>query len=284
MRVVRNSKLTTDRYFPPQSGSPDNLKEGFEIGPGKYKKAGLLETTPESTEADQHELATPSTIHLNEDNVWPPPELYPHGSRQKLEQLYQELQSLSKQLLGLLAVALDQSKHIFEEEGWMDHSISTLRLLHYPPSQPAAKGAKGAKEARNGEEEALPKLCCTPHTDSGILTLLHQDPTGGLEVQNASGNWVPAPYLPGSLVVNIGDLMARVSGGRYVATMHRVRAVASGGGSGGDGMGRFSVPFFFEPGEMCLIRSVVGGEDGGVRYGEHVRAKMNTWVEFQEQK
>lgn len=213
-----------------------------------------------------------------------------HDARKKLEQLYQELQNLSKQLLSLLALALGQSHHVFKDEGWMDHSISTLRLLHYPPlaSQPAEPPTK-VRSGGGGRGQAPPRLCCTPHTDSGILTLLHQDPTGGLEVQNASGNWVPAPYIPGSLVVNIGDLMARVSGGRYVATMHRVRATSDGGtrggeeGGRGDGMGRFSVPFFFEPGEECLIRSVGGGEeDGGVRYGEHVRAKMSTWVEFQE--
>lgn len=154
--------------------------------------------------------------------------------------------------------------------------------------------------------------CCTPHTDSGILTLLHQDPTGGLEVRNnaaaAAGGaaaWIPAPYVPGSLVVNIGDLMARVSGGRYVATLHRVVVLrrrqrpagggeeAGGGGSvpgGGHGRGgglggRLSVPFFFEPGEDCVVRSVEGGGgagDEGVVYGDHVREKMSTWVEFQD--
>lgn len=276
--------LTMNRYFPAQSGSPDNLKEGFEIGPGKYESSDAWRKQPEWVEAGVYERANPSIIQLNEANAWPSPEVYPQDSKKKLEQLYQELQNLSKQLLSLLAIALGQPKHIFQDEGWMKHSISTLRLLHYPPPQP-----EPITEARNADI----KLCCSPHTDSGILTLLHQDPTGGLEVQNASGRWVPAPYLPGSLVVNIGDLMARVSGGRYVATMHRVRASTGGGGGGAggekkDGMGRFSVPFFFEPGEECLIRSVgceeKGVGDEGVRYGEHVKAKMGTWVEFQEKK
>ncbi|KAJ4390883.1 hypothetical protein N0V93_004482 [Gnomoniopsis smithogilvyi] len=247
-------------YFPPQSGNPDNLKEGFEIGPGKHEDSDLLRTT-------QHARVKTPTIQLNEANVWPSPKVFPRKSKKELEQLYRELQTLSRQLLSLLAVALGESEYIFEDEGWMNNSISTLRLLHYPP-QPGAQRARD-----NGV-----KLCCTPHTDSGILTLLHQDPTGGLEVRNARGEWVAAPYLPGSLVVNIGDLMARVSGGRYVATMHRVRA---GGSNKEDGMGRFSVPFFFEPGEDCLIRSVEG-DDEGVRYGEHVRAKMDAWVEFKE--
>ena len=46
-------------------------------------------------------------------------------------------------------------------------------------------------------------------------------------------------------------------------------------------MGRFSVPFFFEPGQKCLIKPVNGDGDVVV-YGEHVRAKMRTWVEFKD--
>lgn len=123
------------------------------------------------------------------------------------------------------------------------------------------------------------KLSCTPHTDSGILTLLHQDATGGLEVLNAAGDWVPAPYIPGSVVVNIGDLMATVSGGRFTATMHRVRAPSVQ--TPNEGFGRFSVPFFFEPGEKCVVEPIDGSQEGVV-YGEHVRKKMLTWVEFQD--
>lgn len=195
-----------------------------------------------------------------------------------MEILHDELQSLSIRLLALLAHALG-SEGFFS--GLSHNSISTLRLLHYPPqsktpSTPPAEETPGDDDVR---------LCCTPHTDSGILTLLHQDATGGLEVRNASGDWVSAPYIPGSIVVNIGDLMARASGGKYVATFHRVRANISqsqDAGSGGDGMGRFSVPFFFEPGEDCVVESIKGDE--GVVYGEHVRAKMSTWVEFQDAK
>lgn len=84
--------------------------------------------------------------------------------------------------------------------------------------------------------------------------------------------------------------MAKVSGGRFVATMHRVRAPATGSCAasvtgqqdGGAQLGRNSVPFFFEPGENCSVRSV-DEDEGFVVYGEHVRAKMKTWVEFQHE-
>jgi isopenicillin N synthase-like dioxygenase len=189
---------------------------------------------------------------------------------------------------------------------YLADSLSTLRLLHYPPCETTATTtpSSSSNDTYSRESTTTPppepsdpvKLSCTPHTDSGILTLLHQDSTGGLEVQDSSGKWVPAPYIPESIVVNIGDLMAKVSGGRFVATMHRVRAPPASTISVDkqpdakmeedvDGsrakFGRFSVPFFFEPGENCVVRAVDDDDTGsGIVYGEHMRAKMKTWVEY----
>jgi isopenicillin N synthase-like dioxygenase len=114
------------------------------------------------------------------------------------------------------------------------------------------------------------------------MTLLHQDSTGGLEVVNAAGEWIPVPYIPGSVVVNIGDLMSRVSSGRYVATLHRVRAGQSTANKGDRSRGRYSVPFFLEPGAGCVVRSV-DNNDKGVVYGKHLLDKLSKWLEFQEE-
>ncbi|KAK4897161.1 hypothetical protein LTR27_005054 [Elasticomyces elasticus] len=246
---VRTNKNTYRGYFPTQPSQLDNLKEGFEVGPSRAPR--------------QAGLARHQRFDLSEPNVWPTD--FGHG-RPQLESLHQQLQSLSSTLLSLLAVGLGKSSDYFAS--YLTDSLSTLRMLHYPPQQ-----------QRTPTTSQDPRLCCTPHTDSGILTLLHQDPTGGLEVLNADGQWISAPYVPGSIVVNIGDLMARVSGGRFVATMHRVRT-SSASVERPDGMGRFSVPFFFEPGEECVVRSVDGGES--IVYGEYVRRKMNTWVEYMD--
>ncbi|KAI9835018.1 MAG: hypothetical protein M1837_003973 [Sclerophora amabilis] len=241
-RTFRKENSNTYRgYFPPQAGS-DNLKEGFEIGP------------PTSLPQQGRSLST--KIDLTEPNVWPSETA---SFRQSSEMLYTELQAISARLLSLVAVSLGKPPMYFSN--YLHDSISTLRYLHYP--------------AMPTDRRQL--LCCTPHTDSGILTLLHQDATGGLEVLNASGEWVPAPYVPGSIVVNIGDLMAKVSGDRFVATRHRVRSSAIG-------KSRYSVPFFFEPGLECVVKSVDApeGQDGGVLYGNHVLEKMSGWVEFQD--
>ena len=144
------------------------------------------------------------------------------AKRAQLEKLYAEMQTLAGWLLGLLALALGMPEDGFAY--MMEGSLSTLRLLHYPPV--GASGGDVDKHDRPHQE-----YCCTPHTDSGILTLLQQDSTGGLEVllpqrneageEDGEGEWIPAPYLEGSIVVNVGDLMARLSGGRFKATVHR---------------------------------------------------------------
>lgn len=240
MHFGGGKKLTEYRYFPPQAGA-DNLKEGFELGTPSTHSSELQ---PEAVK-----------FNLTEPNVFP--SAYP-TFRARCEALHTELQKLSAQLLALLAASLEKSTSFFDN--YLTDSLSTLRLLHYPPV-PATR-----------QQE----LICTPHTDSGILTLLHQDKTGGLEARNSDGEWIPAPYVPGSMVVNIGDLMAKVSGGKWIATFHRVRSARREEGM--EVKGRYSVPFFFEPGLNCVVKSVEGDE---VVYGEHLLEKMKGWVEFQ---
>ncbi|CRG82747.1 putative iron/ascorbate oxidoreductase DDB_G0283291 [Talaromyces islandicus] len=283
-KSFRKENANTYRgYFPTQpEQATDNLKEGFEIG-----SANSVET--------RSNPSRDARLDLSEPNVWPAKDSYP--SRQRLEKFYTELQTLSSRLLSLLAMSLGKPADFFDP--YLTNSLSTLRLLHYPPcgttSIPSNDTYSRDDTTTPPPEPSDPvKLSCTPHTDSGILTLLHQDSTGGLEVQDSSGKWVPAPYIPESIVVNIGDLMAKVSGGRFIATMHRVRAppasttsVEKDGNNKDEDVdgsrtrfGRFSVPFFFEPGENCVVRSVDDETGNGLVYGEHMRAKMKTWVEY----
>ena len=64
-----------------------------------------------------------------------------------------------------------------------------------------------------------------PHTDFGTITLLDRQPgVSGLQVLSADGAWLDAPYLPGSLTINVGDLIARWSGGRWRSNLHRILA------------------------------------------------------------
>ena len=88
-----------------------------------------------------------------------------------------------------------------------DRPLSRGSLQYYPPHPRDAGGDR---------------FGVAPHTDFGILTVLAQDDVGGLEIQRLDGGWVAMPPVPGTLVVNVGDLLDRWSNRRYHSTVHRV--------------------------------------------------------------
>lgn len=85
--------------------------------------------------------------------------------------------------------------------------MSRASFVYYPPQPPEL----GADQFGVG-----------PHTDFGVLTVLAQDHVGGLQVQDANDDWIAAPPIDGTLVVNVGDLLARWTNDEYKSTPHRV--------------------------------------------------------------
>jgi isopenicillin N synthase-like dioxygenase len=121
-----------------------------------------------------------------------------------------------------------------------------LRLLHYPSIAKAIVEQEGHSRIH-------------PHTDFGLCTLLFQDNTGGLEVDPFhTGDFKAAVPVPGTVLINIADLLQRLTNDRCRSTMHRV---VSPNLAGDVLPARFSIPFFIHPDPEAWIEPIVkGGE------------------------
>ncbi len=114
---------------------------------------------------------------------------------------------------------------------WFDRNLTAaptvlFRIFRYPP-RPDPSAPWPANQWSVGE-----------HTDYGLLTILAQDDVGGLEVRGRDG-WVAAPPIPDAFVVNLGDMLERMTAGRYRSTPHRVRNTSA--------RERLSLPLFLDP-------------------------------------
>ncbi|NKC32564.1 isopenicillin N synthase family dioxygenase [Falsiroseomonas selenitidurans] len=164
-----------------------------------------------------------------------PPNQWPEGLpgfRAQMEAYQGAVTSLADRLIRAVALSLDLSESYFSD-GFVAVKPS-IRLLHYPP-QP--------------KDAALDQLGAGAHTDWGALTLLLQDDAGGLEVCNAEGQWIAARPIPGTLVVNLGDMVRRWTNDLYQSTRHRVRSSASG-------RSRYACAAFYSPRRDYVVRCV----------------------------
>ncbi len=126
-------------------------------------------------------------------------------------------------LLGAVAVSLDLPQDFFASR--YRKPLQRTQAIYYPP-QPAEADAE--------------TFGLAAHTDFGCITLLWQDGNGGLQVrERQSGDWIEAPPLPGTLVVNVGDLLGRWSNDRFASTPHRVLNRS--------GRERISIATFYDP-------------------------------------
>jgi isopenicillin N synthase-like dioxygenase len=171
------------------------------------------------------------------------PNLFPDlpGFKEAILKYMEQVTRAGHALLEGVALSLGLEARYFVDRYTADPLI-LFRIFNYP-SQPLPADLKGDEAAIWGVGE---------HTDYGLLTLLHQDSVGGLQVKSANG-WIAAPPIPGTLVCNIGDMLDRMTGGLYKSTPHRVARNTSG-------RDRLSFPLFFDPNFFVQVERIEGLE------------------------
>lgn len=138
---------------------------------------------------------------------------------------------LGHTLMKGIALSLGLNESYFAER-YTNDPLILFRIFNYP-ADPATIEEQGW-----GVGE---------HTDYGLLTILMQDRTGGLQVKSKSG-WVDAPPVPGAFVCNIGDMLDRMTRGLYRSTPHRVKSPPE--------HDRQSFPFFFDPNFNAEVKPI----------------------------
>jgi isopenicillin N synthase-like dioxygenase len=154
------------------------------------------------------------------------PNNWPEGRpafREALSAYYDAMRACGQNLLRCVALSLGAPADFFAAS--YAKPLQRTQIIYYPPQPPMA----------DADQFGL-----APHTDFGCITLLWQDGNGGLEIlERSSGSWIPAPPIPGTLVINVGDLLGRWTNDRYASTPHRV--------VNRSGRERFSIATFHDP-------------------------------------
>lgn len=194
------------------SGKPDQ-KEGLYFGA--------------ELPADHAEVVAGTPLHGQ--NLFP--EL--PGFREVVLDYMASLTRLGHSLMTGMSLSLGLDADYFARRYTSDPLV-LFRIFNYPWSPPPA----GGDETRWGVGE---------HTDYGLLTMLWQDSTGGLQVKSRC-RWIDAPPIAGSFICNIGDMLDSLTRGIYRSTPHRVLNTAT--------RDRLSFPFFFDPNFNAEIRPI----------------------------
>jgi isopenicillin N synthase-like dioxygenase len=141
---------------------------------------------------------------------------------------FKTLEGVGERMLPVLARSLEMPAGyfapFFENEGHVN-----LRFLHYPPQDTADDEQFGQG----------------PHTDNSFITMLAREDVPGLAVRLPSGEWLAPPVIPGTLLVNLGNIMKRWSNDRFLSTPHGVL--------NDTGTDRYSIAFFYSPNPASTI-------------------------------
>lgn len=170
-------------------------------------------------------------------NRWPDS---PDGFKETMIDFYDAFSDLARRTTEVVhqSLGLDAEATV-RYQG--DRATSAVRLNHYPVGDPVPA------DERDGLVE-LGETALGYHTDPGVLTLLLQDDTGGLQARSADGTWVDIEPRPGTIVVNLADAMQVWTNDRYKAAVHRVTTMTE--------RDRMSIPYFLNPVSQAVIEPI----------------------------
>lgn len=193
-------------------------------------------------------------------NPWP---AEADGFEQRVAAWMAEADAVGHRLLAIFADALGLPAGYFER--FTDHSLNVLRMNNYALPE-------GERVELDGDLIGMGE-----HTDFGIVTLLWADDVKGLQVLDADGGWHDVSPLPGALLINFGDLMARWTNERWRSTLHRVKPPVVDGTI----RRRRSAAFFLDGNHDALIAALPGSVAEGeaplyppITVAEHIDAKL----------
>jgi isopenicillin N synthase-like dioxygenase len=183
-------------------------------------------------------------------NVWP--QNLP-GFKEVVQDYHQRLEALARQFLPLWATGLDLPVDYFDKYFATPHC--QLVLSHYPPQKVIGERQYGI----------------APHTDNSMMTFLAQANVPGLAVRMPSGHWRLVDIVPGTLLVNTGNVLVRWTNNEYLSTKHRVINTAD--------VDRYSIPLFFGPSGDAVVECVptCQGPDRPPLYDPITYANLRKW-------
>jgi isopenicillin N synthase-like dioxygenase len=199
-------------------------------------------------------------------NIWT---RSPETFETTMRQYYAAMENLSATIMRIFAAALNVSETFFAAK--LDKHISTLRLVYYPALD---------HEPDEGAERA------GAHTDTGTLTILRiDDAPRGLQVQTRAGEWLDVHRIPGTFVINIGDMMMRWTNDVWISTLHRV---CNPPVVNGRTLPRLSIVYFNQPNYDASIECIPSccGPDNPAKYppitsGQHRLNRYATTYGFE---
>jgi isopenicillin N synthase-like dioxygenase len=173
-------------------------------------------------------------------NQWPEGH---DGMRTAMVRYFKTMEGIGEGLLPVLARSLDMPDGFFAPFFANEAQIN-LRFLHYPPQD-------------TDDDEQFGQ---GPHTDNSFITFLAREEVPGLAVRLPSGEWLAPPVIPGTFLVNLGNMMKRWSNDRFLSTPHGVL--------NDSGTDRYSIAFFYSPNPDSVIECLpsCAGPDNPPRY------------------